>query len=78
MLFRSPTKEIEKEKEIYSEQLKNEGKPEQIIDKIIEGKIKKFCAERALTTQPFVKDPSQTIAQYLGDAKVVAFVRMEV
>ncbi len=73
-----PTEDIEKEKEIYREQLINEGKPEQIIDKIIEGKVKKFCAERALTSQAFVKDPSQTVAQYLGAGKLVSFVRLEV
>ena len=69
---------IEKEKEIAKEQLQNEGKPENIIDKIIEGKIKKFCAERALTSQSFVKDPSMTVAQYLGDAKLVRFIRLAV
>lgn len=73
-----PAELIEKEKDIYREQLLAEGKPEQIIDKIIAGKVQKFCAERALTSQPFVKDPSQTVQEYLGDAKVVAFVRMAV
>ncbi len=70
-----PAEDIAKEKEIYVEQLKNEGKPEQIIDKIVEGKVKKFCAERALSSQPFVKDPSMTVEQYLGDAKLVGFIR---
>lgn len=73
-----PADLIAKEKEIYAEQLKAEGKPEQIIEKIMEGKVQKFCAERALTSQPFVKDPSQTVAQYLGDAKLVKFVRYAV
>lgn len=70
-----PAELIEKEKEIYREQLKNEGKPEQIWEKIMEGKVAKFCAERALTSQSFVKDPSQTVAEYLGDAKLVKFIR---
>ncbi|MDH3324297.1 MAG: translation elongation factor Ts [Candidatus Peregrinibacteria bacterium] len=73
-----PAELIEKEKEIALVQLKNEGKPEQIIDKIIEGKVKKFCAERALTSQAFVKDPSQSVAEYLGEAKLVKFVRVTV
>ncbi len=69
---------IEKEKVIAREQLINEGKPENIIDKIIVGKINKFCAEKALTSQSFVKDPSMTVAEYLGDAKLVKFVRVSV
>lgn len=73
-----PADLIEKEKEIAREQMLNEGKPENIIDKIIEGKIKKFCAERALSSQPFVKDSSMTVAEYLGDVKLVSFVRMAV
>ncbi len=73
-----PADLIDKEKEIATEQLKAEGKPEQIIEKILVGKIQKFCAERALVSQPFVKDPEKTVAQYLGDAKVVKFVRVEV
>ncbi len=69
---------IDKEKEIARDQLINEGKPETIIDNIIAGKIKKFCAERALVSQAFVKDPSVTVEEHLGDAKVVGFVRVEV
>lgn len=70
-----PSDIIEKEKEIYREQLMNEGKPEKIIENIIAGKVNKFCAERALASQPFVKDPSKTVAEYIGDAKIVKFVR---
>jgi len=73
-----PADLIAKEKEIATEQLIAEGKPEQIIEKILVGKIRKFCAERALVSQPFVKDPEKTVAEYLGDAKVVKFVRVEV
>jgi len=53
------------------------GKPENIIENIIVGKIKKFCADRALTSQAFVKNPEQTVGEYLG-ANVVAYVRVEV
>jgi len=73
-----PTELIEKEREIAREQLANEGKPEQIIDKIIDGKIRKFCAERALSSQNFVKDPSQTVEKFLGEAKIVGFIRAEI
>ncbi|MCK5460501.1 translation elongation factor Ts [Candidatus Gracilibacteria bacterium] len=70
--------EIEKEKSIYQEQLKNEGKPEQLWERIMEGKVKKFCAERALSSQSFVKDPSMTVAEFLGDAKLIGFIRMAI
>ena len=73
-----PQDVMDKEREIAAEQLANEGKPAEIIEKILEGKLKKFAAEHALTSQAFVKDPSQTIAAYLGDAKVVAFARVEI
>ena len=69
---------IEKEKEIAREQLLSEGKPENILENIIAGKIKKFCAERALASQPFVKDPSQTVSQFLGGVKIITFVRMSI
>lgn len=70
-----PAEELEKERALAVEILKKEGKPENIIDKIVEGKLNKFAAERALTSQPFVKDGSMTVQQYLGDAKVVAMIR---
>ncbi len=73
-----PSEVIEKEKGIYREQLINEGKPEQILDKIIEGKVRKFCADRALASQAYVKSPDQTVAEYLGDAKLISFLRLSV
>ena len=73
-----PQEDIDKEMTFAKQQLLDEGKPEQIIGKILEGKTKKFCAERALTSQPFVKNPDQTIGEYLGDAKLVEFIRIEV
>jgi elongation factor Ts len=69
---------VAKEKEIWSEQLKKEGKPEAMFDKIMIGKEKKFREENALLTQPFVKDPSKTVAQYLAPADVSAYVRLSV
>lgn len=73
-----PSEELEKEKTIAIEQLKAEGKPENIIDKIVEGKLNKFAAERALTSQPFVKDGGMTVQEYLGDTKVLSFVRTQI
>lgn len=69
---------VAKEKEIWAEQLKGEGKPEAMFDKIMIGKEKKFREESALLKQPFVKDPSMTVEQYLGDAKVTKYVRVSV
>ncbi len=75
---------IEREKAIFAEQIKN--KPANIIDKIIEGKMKKFFAESCLIEQQFVKDDSKTVAQVLdesakaagGKAKINRFVRFEI
>ena len=75
---------IEREKAIFAEQVKN--KPANIIEKIIEGKMRKFFAENCLLDQPFVKDDSKSIAQVLADAarqaggkaKIKRFVRFEV
>ncbi len=69
---------IETEREIWREQLKKEGKPEAMFDKIMVGKEKKFREESALLTQPFVKDPTKTVGAYLGAAKVTAYVRLSV
>ncbi|MFA6991992.1 MAG: translation elongation factor Ts [Candidatus Gracilibacteria bacterium] len=66
---------VVKEKEIWAEQLKKEGKPEAIVEKIMIGKEKKFREENALIKQPFVKNAEQTVEQFLGGAKVVKFVR---
>ncbi|PID81685.1 elongation factor Ts [bacterium DOLJORAL78_65_58] len=56
---------IEKEKEIYRDQMKNEGKPEHIIDKIVEGKVDKYYSEIVLLEQKYVKDPDMTIEELL-------------
>lgn len=69
---------VDKQKEIWTEQLKNEGKPAEIIEKIMMGKEKKFREEHALLTQAFVKDQEKTVGQYLGNTKVVEFVRVAV
>ncbi|MBU1165134.1 translation elongation factor Ts [Patescibacteria group bacterium] len=64
-----PKKVIAKEKEIYAEQLKREGKPENVIDKIMAGKIEKFYTEICLLKQPFIKDDKTTIEE-LVQAKI--------
>jgi elongation factor Ts len=60
-------KTLEQEREIYRTQAKNEGKPEKILDKIVDGKIEKYFAEVALMEQPFVKDNDKTIGDYLKE-----------
>lgn len=71
---------IEKEKAIFTAQAEESGKPAEIIEKMIGGRIKKFLKEITLVGQPFVKNPDQTIEQLLkaADAKVTAFTRFEV
>jgi elongation factor Ts len=71
---------VDKEKEIWADQLKQEGKPEEILDKIMMGKEKKFREENALIKQAFVKDPEKTIEQLLNeaDAMINEFVRFSI
>ena len=71
---------IEKEKEIFTAQAKESGKPDNIIEKMITGRIAKFLKEVTLLGQPFVKDPDQTVEKLLkaSDATVVSFARFEV
>ncbi|MDR6552787.1 translation elongation factor Ts [Paenibacillus qinlingensis] len=66
-----PTEALEKEKEILRNQALNEGKPEKIIDKMVEGRIGKYYEEFCLMEQAFVKDPDKTIDQLLNE-KVAA------
>jgi elongation factor Ts len=62
-----PNAEIEREKEIYRAKARETGKPENIVEKIIEGQINKFYAEICILEQPFVKDPDKTIQTYLNE-----------
>jgi len=74
-----PAEELDKEKEIYRERLKSEGKPENIWDKIMEGKLKKYYQEVCLLKQTYIKDDSMTIEQLIdGKAEVVKFVRYQI
>ena len=63
-----PVEVIEKEKEIAKEQAKNEGKPDNILDKIIEGRVAKFYEEAVLLNQPYVKDPNKKIGDLISEA----------
>lgn len=73
-----PADVIAKEKEIWKEQMKNEKKPPEILEKIMLGKEKKFREENALLKQAFVKDNQKTVEQYLEGAGVTAYVRMAI
>ncbi len=73
-----PSEVIEKEKEIYKELLKKEGKPEAIWDKILEGKLAKFYEENCLNNQVYIKDDSKKIKDILSGAKILSFRRFKV
>jgi elongation factor Ts len=75
-----PTEFVEKEKAILIAQAESSGKPAEIIEKMIQGRLDKFLAEVTLLGQPFVKDPDQKVEKLLADsgASVSGFVRYEV
>jgi elongation factor Ts len=74
-----PADMIEKEREIFTAQARESGKPDNIIEKMIEGRIRKFLGEITLLGQSFVKDPDQTVGKLLeaANASVLRFERME-
>ena len=70
---------IEKEIEIAKDQLRQEGKPEEMLDNIAKGKMKRFFKDNTLVNQDFIKDSKMSVAQYvktIGDVSVVDFVRV--
>ena len=69
--------ELEHEKEILRKQALEEGKPANIVDKMVEGRIKKFYKEVCLVEQIFVKDNEKTVQDILGNVKVLAFTRYQ-
>jgi len=75
-----PAETLAKEREILIEQARNEGKPEAIVEKMVEGRLRKYLAEVTLVGQPFVKDPDLTVGKLLAaaSAQVTGFVRFEV
>ncbi|MBZ9567439.1 MULTISPECIES: translation elongation factor Ts [Modicisalibacter] len=75
-----PQEELDKEKAIILAQPDMAGKPENIAEKMVQGRLKKYLAENSLTEQPFVKDPNVTVADYAKSqgGEVVGFTRFEV
>ena len=75
-----PAEYVEKEKSILIAQAESSGKPPEIIEKMIQGRLDKFLAEVTLMGQPFVKDPDQKVAKLLSDAgaSITRFIRYEV
>jgi elongation factor Ts len=75
-----PAEQLAKEKEILVAQAAGEGKPAAIVEKMVEGRIRKYLAEITLVGQPFVKDPETTVEKLLksASATVKAFARLEV
>ena len=81
-----PADVVERERAVYLEQAKEEGKPEDIAAKIVEGRIQKFFKESTLLAQPFVKDPDKTIEQLITEVsgtvgekiEIARFARMKI
>lgn len=81
-----PADVVERERAVYMEQAKEEGKPEEIAAKIVEGRLQKFFKESTLLAQPFVKDPDKTIEQLITGVsgtvgekiEVARFARMKI
>lgn len=75
-----PAEKLEKEKEILMEQVKDSGKPAEIVEKMVQGRLRKFFEEVTLVNQPFVKDPDQKISALLKakGATINAYQRFEV
>ncbi len=71
--------EVDKEREILSEAARKEGKPEEIIEKMVEGRLRNFYAQRCLLDQPFVKDDKRTVGKVAQQAgkKILRFVHWE-
>lgn len=75
-----PEDQLQKEREIYTAQAADSGKPPEIVEKMIEGRIRKYLAENSLTEQAFVKDPDVTVGELVkaAGASVAGFTRFEV
>jgi elongation factor Ts len=73
-----PSEVVAAEREVLENLTRKEGKPEQAIAKIVEGRLTGFFKDLCLLEQPFVKDQKQTITQLLGGAKVTRFARLEI
>jgi elongation factor Ts len=75
-----PQEALDKEREIFAAQARDSGKPEEVIEKMVKGKLQKYLNEVTLVGQPFVKDPDQTVAKLVKNeqASILGFRRLEV
>lgn len=75
-----PADELKRQKEVFTKETENEGKPAKIVPKIVEGRVNKYLSEICLVDQPYVKDDKQTVAEYAKSqgGEVVNFARYEV
>ena len=75
-----PEEQVAKEREIYVAQAQDSGKPPEIIEKMVDGRVRKFLSENSLTEQGFVKDPDTTVGKLVAGAgaEVLGFTRFEV
>ena len=75
-----PEEQVAKEREIYVAQAQDSGKPPEIIEKMVDGRVRKFLSENSLTEQAFVKDPDMTVGKLVAGAgaEVLGFTRFEV
>ncbi len=73
-----PAELVERERGVYREQMRESGKPENIWDKIVDGKMEKFYAEQALMEQPFVKNPDITVGQLVTEVSSKTGEKIEV
>lgn len=73
-----PDAVVDRERSVFLEQVKNEGKPDPIAEKIVEGKLRKFYEENTLLKQPFVKDTGRTIEEIITEASAKTGEKIEV
>ena len=73
-----PPEVVERERQIYLEQVREEGKPEKIQEKIVEGKLRKFFEGSTLLRQPFVRDPNRTVGELVTELSVKTGEKIEV
>jgi elongation factor Ts len=73
-----PEELVERERNVYREQMRESGKPEQIWDRIVQGKVDKFYQEQALLEQPFVKNPDVSVGQLITDASAQTGEKIEI
>jgi len=72
-----PEEDLAREREVLAEQARASGKPEAIVAKIVEGRLRKFYEENCLVEQAFVVDPDRKVGDVIGEAKIVGFVRYQ-